>query len=84
MPRDNSRWDGRTQWGVELGKILAKRITLGLVSESEPLLGQDISTNTLLQRYRGPRAKTYFLSGHDHFQENFPLVRRDPGNIKDS
>ncbi len=59
-------------------------ITPGLVSESEPLLSQDISTNTLLQRYRGPRAKTYFLSGHDHFQENFPLVRRDPGNIKDS
>ena len=40
------------QWGVELGKVLAKRITSELVSEPEPPLHHDSSTNALIQRYR--------------------------------
>ena len=40
------------QWGVELGKVLAKRITAELVSDSEPNLTHDRSTNGLIQRYR--------------------------------
>jgi len=40
------------QWGVELGKVLAKRITSELVSEAGPKLYHDSSTNTLIQRYR--------------------------------
>jgi glucose-6-phosphate isomerase len=40
------------QWGVELGKVLAKRITSELVSETEPSLHHDSSTNALIQRYR--------------------------------
>ena len=40
------------QWGVELGKVLAKRITSELISEAEPELHHDSSTNTLIQRYR--------------------------------
>jgi len=40
------------QWGVELGKVLAKRITTELVSEADSKLHHDSSTNTLIQRYR--------------------------------
>jgi len=43
------------QWGVELGKVLAKRITPELTSEAEPKLGHDSSTNTLIHRYRRTR-----------------------------
>jgi glucose-6-phosphate isomerase len=40
------------QWGVELGKVLAKRIVPELEAESEPELAHDSSTNALIQRYR--------------------------------
>ena len=40
------------QWGVELGKVLAGRILPELVSEAEPQLGHDSSTNALIRRYR--------------------------------
>jgi glucose-6-phosphate isomerase len=40
------------QWGVELGKALAKRIIPELTSASEPQLQHDSSTNTLIRRYR--------------------------------
>jgi len=40
------------QWGVELGKVLAKRIIPELESPSEPTLAHDSSTNTLIWRYR--------------------------------
>jgi glucose-6-phosphate isomerase len=40
------------QWGVELGKALAKRIIPELVSKEEPEFGHDSSTNTLIRRYR--------------------------------
>jgi glucose-6-phosphate isomerase len=41
------------QWGVELGKMLAKRIGDELESEDEPELAHDSSTNALIRRYRG-------------------------------
>ena len=44
------------QWGVELGKVLANRITPELASTSEPALGHDSSTNTLIRRYRSMRS----------------------------
>ncbi|MEI9938874.1 MAG: glucose-6-phosphate isomerase [Pseudomonadota bacterium] len=44
------------QWGVELGKVLAKRIGSELSSESEPVLAHDASTNALIKRYRAARA----------------------------
>jgi glucose-6-phosphate isomerase len=40
------------QWGVELGKVLANRISPELESKEEPRLGHDSSTNTLIRRYR--------------------------------
>jgi glucose-6-phosphate isomerase len=43
------------QWGVELGKALATRITPELEAEDEPALAHDSSTNTLIRRYRGLR-----------------------------
>ncbi len=44
--------DSFDQWGVELGKVLAKRITPELQSKTEPDLKHDSSTNTLIRRYR--------------------------------
>jgi len=38
------------QWGVELGKVLAKTVADELVSDSE--LDHDSSTNALIRRYR--------------------------------
>jgi len=43
------------QWGVELGKVLAKRIVPELQSAQEPKLTHDSSTNTLIRRYRRMR-----------------------------
>jgi len=40
------------QWGVELGKVLAKRITPELTSGTDPDLRHDSSTNALIRRYR--------------------------------
>ncbi len=44
--------DSFDQWGVELGKVLAQRIVPELESATEPQLGHDSSTNTLIRRYR--------------------------------
>ena len=44
--------DSFDQWGVELGKILAKRIIPELESKDEPKLAHDSSTNRLIRRYR--------------------------------
>ena len=44
--------DSFDQWGVELGKVLAKRIIPELESEAEPKLNHDSSTNNLVRRYR--------------------------------
>ncbi|MEC4670529.1 MAG: glucose-6-phosphate isomerase, partial [Nitrospirota bacterium] len=39
------------QWGVELGKMLANRISQELANHVEPKLEHDSSTNILLRRY---------------------------------
>ena len=49
--------DSFDQWGVELGKTLAKRIVPELQAEEEPALAHDGSTNALIRRYRQARAK---------------------------
>jgi glucose-6-phosphate isomerase len=48
--------DSFDQWGVELGKALAKRIVPELQADAEPQLAHDSSTNALIRRYRGRRA----------------------------
>jgi glucose-6-phosphate isomerase len=40
------------QWGVELGKVLAKKVADELTSDDEPELAHDSSTNALIRRYR--------------------------------
>ncbi|HEV8583631.1 MAG TPA: glucose-6-phosphate isomerase [Methylomirabilota bacterium] len=40
------------QWGVELGKELANRITPELTAKDEPKLTHDSSTNALIRRFR--------------------------------
>ncbi len=47
--------DSFDQWGVELGKVLAKRIIPELTSKTEPPLAHDPSTNALIRRYRNLR-----------------------------
>jgi glucose-6-phosphate isomerase len=50
-------WDLNSfdQWGVELGKVLAKKIVPEL-SAPNPELSHDSSTNALIRRYRAQRA----------------------------
>jgi glucose-6-phosphate isomerase len=44
--------DSFDQWGVELGKVLAKQIIPELTGEAEPPLQHDSSTNALIRHYR--------------------------------
>ncbi|HMJ49805.1 MAG TPA: glucose-6-phosphate isomerase [Burkholderiales bacterium] len=44
--------DSFDQWGVELGKVLAKRIIPELSDREAPALKHDSSTNELIRRYR--------------------------------
>ncbi|MFN8174692.1 MAG: glucose-6-phosphate isomerase [Solirubrobacteraceae bacterium] len=44
--------DSFDQWGVELGKVLAKRIIPELEASELPELSHDSSTNALIRRYR--------------------------------
>ncbi len=43
------------QWGVELGKVLAKKVADELSAETDPDLTHDSSTNALIRRYRAAR-----------------------------
>ncbi|MFL5240559.1 MAG: glucose-6-phosphate isomerase [Gemmataceae bacterium] len=45
------------QWGVELGKVLAKRIVPELESKQDPKPAHDSSTNNLIRRYRKLKEK---------------------------
>ena len=47
--------DSFDQWGVELGKVLAKRIIPELTAVSDPPLDHDSSTNALIRKYRSMR-----------------------------
>jgi len=44
--------DSFDQWGVELGKALAKRTAAEIASSNDSGLRHDSSTNTLIRRYR--------------------------------
>ena len=48
--------DSFDQWGVELGKVLAKAIIPQLRAPDDPELEHDSSTNGLIRRYREHRA----------------------------
>jgi glucose-6-phosphate isomerase len=50
--------DSFDQWGVELGKVLAKRIAPELTAVEAPALSHDSSTNELIRRYRRARGRT--------------------------
>jgi glucose-6-phosphate isomerase len=45
------------QWGVELGKVLAKKVAAELSSALDPNLQHDSSTNALIRRYRAARQR---------------------------
>src|ERR1039458_7362275 len=47
--------DSFDQWGVELGKELARKILPELTSKDEPRLEHDSSTNSLIRHYRSLR-----------------------------
>ena len=49
--------DSFDQWGVELGKVLAKRIIPELEAAEEPSLKHDSSTNALIRRYRNRKER---------------------------
>jgi glucose-6-phosphate isomerase len=49
--------DSFDQWGVELGKALAKRIVPELQAEEESALDHDSSTSELIRRYRAARER---------------------------
>jgi len=49
--------DSFDQWGVELGKVLARRIGAELAAAKTPRLAHDGSTNALIRRYRRLRRK---------------------------
>jgi glucose-6-phosphate isomerase len=50
--------DSFDQWGVELGKVMAKELAPILTSASAPdLSGQDGSTASLVRRYRELRGR---------------------------
>ena len=44
--------DSFDQWGVELGKVLAQRVSPELAGASDRELGHDSSTDALIRRYR--------------------------------
>ncbi len=46
------------QWGVELGKVLAKKVAAELSAERDPDLKHDSSTNALIRRYRTARKES--------------------------
>ena len=49
--------DSFDQWGVELGKVLAKQILPAIEGSSEALDAQDQSTRALIEYYRAKRSK---------------------------
>ena len=48
--------DSFDQWGVELGKVLAKKI-VGELQAADPALAHDSSTNALIRKYREGKLK---------------------------
>ncbi len=50
--------DSFDQWGVELGKVMAKQLAPLLTDADAPAGDQDSSTNTLIERYRHQRGRS--------------------------
>ncbi|WP_345783855.1 hypothetical protein [Stenotrophomonas sp. YIM B06876] len=50
--------DSFDQWGVELGKVLARQTAAELASAGAPALAHDSSTNTLMRRYQQLRKES--------------------------
>jgi glucose-6-phosphate isomerase len=50
--------DSFDQWGVELGKVMARQLGPALTSEDPPEMDQDPSTVALVQHYRRLRSRT--------------------------
>ena len=48
--------DSFDQWGVELGKVLAKQILPAITGDTDALAAQDSSTRGLIEFYRANRA----------------------------
>ena len=57
--------DSFDQWGVELGKVLAKKTAAELESADEPELAHDSSTNALIRRYRRLKKDSRMNQAHD-------------------
>jgi len=57
--------DSFDQWGVELGKVLAKKTAAELESAADPELRHDSSTNALIRRYRRLRKPNTKRDIHD-------------------
>ncbi|MCZ2831074.1 glucose-6-phosphate isomerase [Modestobacter sp. VKM Ac-2986] len=49
--------DSFDQWGVELGKVMARELAPALTSETAPEMDQDASTVALVQHYRALRGR---------------------------
>ncbi len=49
--------DSFDQWGVELGKVMAKQLAPLLTSKDAPAQDQDSSTNALISRFRNQRGR---------------------------
>jgi glucose-6-phosphate isomerase len=49
--------DSFDQWGVELGKVLAGKVTEEIEAADEPELVHDSSTNALIRRVRAARER---------------------------
>jgi glucose-6-phosphate isomerase len=49
--------DSFDQWGVELGKVMAKQLAPRLTDTAAPTLDQDSSTNALIGRYPSQRGR---------------------------
>ncbi len=50
--------DSFDQWGVELGKVMAKQLAPLLTQDGGPTGDQDSSTNALIARYRQGRGRS--------------------------
>ena len=66
--------DSYDQWGVELGKQLAKQITPAISQDDDALAAQDASTQSLIKFYRANRVFSSPLLRR--FNQNSRLARR--------
>jgi glucose-6-phosphate isomerase len=64
--------DSFDQWGVELGKVLAKRIIPELEAAEEPSLKHDSSTNALIRHYRNRKRAAARMYNEDCAGATFP------------